>query len=68
MVEQPLLAEKATGVAGKRAVRADDAMTRHNNGNGIRPIGGAYRAACFDVAKVCGELPIGDRGASGNVS
>lgn len=66
MVEQPSLARKAAAIASERAVRADDAMTRHNNGDGIRPVGSPYRAGSSDVAKARGELPIGDRSSGRN--
>ena len=39
MFEQPLLAKKATGIAREPAVRSDDPMTRHNNGDRGRGLG-----------------------------
>ena len=66
MVEQPLLAGKPAAIAGEHTVRTDNAVTRHNNGDGIRTVRGTYCSACSANTKARGELSIGDRGTGLN--
>ena len=66
MFEQPLLAKKATGIAGEPAVRSDDPMTRHNNGDRIRAVRGAHRPTCSIFTEVAGELAVADCGSRWN--
>ena len=66
MFEQPLLAKKATGIAGEPAVRSDDPMTRHNNGDRIRAVCGAHRPTCSVFTEVAGELAVADCGSRWN--
>jgi hypothetical protein len=66
MLEQPLLAKKATGIAGEPAVRSDDPMTRHNNGDRIRAVRGAHRPTCSVFTEVAGELAVADCGPRWN--
>ena len=55
MFEQQLLAKKATGIAGEPAVRSDDPMTRHNNGDRIRAVRGADRPTCSGFTEGTGN-------------
>ena len=66
MLEQPFLAKKTTGIAGERAVRSDDPMTRHNNGDRIRAVRGAHRPTCSVFTEVAGELAVADCGSRWN--
>ena len=66
VLEQPLLARQAAGIAGEPAVRADDAMTRHDDADGIRPIGRSDGTAGPGGAEVCGELLARGHGRSGD--
>jgi hypothetical protein len=66
MIEQPLLALKATGIATERAIHSDNTMTRHNDRNGICPGRGTYRATCSGVTKVRSKFTVADRGAGRN--
>jgi hypothetical protein len=38
MDEQPLLAVETAVIAGRRAARADDPMTRHDDGDRVGPV------------------------------
>ena len=60
MFEQPFLAKKATGIAGEPAVRSDDPMARHHNGDRIRAVCGAHRPTCSVFTQVAGELTVAD--------
>src|SRR5258708_4974500 len=42
VLEQPLLARKAAPIAGERPVRADHAVTRHDDADGIAPVREAH--------------------------
>ena len=66
MLEQPLLAKKATGIAGEPAVRSDDPMARHNNSDRIRAVRGAHRPTCAVFTDVAGELAVADCGSRWN--
>ena len=66
MREQPALALQPAAVACQRAVGADHPVTRHQNGDGIAPVGEAYGARSVGIADstrklaVAPCLPIGD--------
>ena len=54
MVEQPLLAPEAAGIAGERAVRADHAMAGQDDGAAVEPVGvgdGAHGGGTADALR-----------------
>src|SRR6476646_9389570 len=60
------LAVEAAGVAGERAVLADDPVARADDRQRVRPDGSAHRARERRVAEPARELPVGRRLAVGD--
>src|ERR1041385_2191038 len=68
MVKQPFLVCQATAITRERAVRADDAMTGHDDGDGIRSVGSADSTTRSGATYSRSEPPVTDRGAGRNCS
>jgi hypothetical protein len=58
--EQPTLSLQSTSVACQGSVRTDDAVARHDDGDGIGAIGYTYGADGFWPVEFRGELAIAD--------
>src|SRR5205823_13493198 len=67
VIEQPRFALEAAAVAGQRSGRSDDAVTRDDDRDRIRAVGGAHRARgvgrsdffrdCAVAARLAGRNP-----------
>lgn len=60
-VEQPFFAVEAGGIAGQAAVGADDAVTGHDDRDGVVAHGAAYRLGGHPAEATVGGQPRGNR-------
>src|SRR5271157_4420528 len=58
VLEQPAFARQAAAIAGQPAIAADDAMARHNDTDGIAPVGEPHGPDGFGFADAFGERTI----------
>src|SRR6266480_6928187 len=61
VLEQPALAVEAPAEPRERAVRPDDAMAGHDDGDRVLPIGGADGAGGPQVAQAARQLAVAQR-------
>ena len=67
MLQQPSLAFQTPTVAGEGSVRPDDAMTGHDDPDGIRAIRETYGSHSLGAADLLGEFSVGNGGAAGDL-
>lgn len=64
--QQCALALQPPGVADDRAVRADHAVTGHDDGEGVAPVRQAHRPRRIGLPQLPGQCAVGDRRAVGD--
>ncbi len=67
VVEQPALARKAAAITGQRTVAADDAMTRHDNGDRVGAVREADGARRGRLAESGRERAVARGGSGGDL-
>src|SRR5664280_2717482 len=61
VLQQPLLAVETAGVAGERAIAADDTMTRNDDGDGVVSDRSAHRVCRLGTVDRHGNVPVAFR-------
>src|SRR5690242_2631862 len=67
VLEQPALPLHPAAKARQVAIRADDAVTGHDDGDGVLPVRGTDGAGAVGRADPTGQLAIRERGAEGDL-
>jgi hypothetical protein len=67
VLEKPSFLVDAEGVSGERPIRADDAMTRHDDRDRVRPVGRANRARRVRRSDGASDVSVGGGGPGGNL-